>query len=49
MTYSPQLERGYRRLLACYPRAFRRENTAALVLIYCRPACLYYRPEPAQQ
>ena len=23
--------------------------TAALVLIYCRPACPYYRPEPAQQ
>src|ERR1700722_4452998 len=25
MTDSPDLERGYRRLLACYPRAFRRE------------------------
>jgi hypothetical protein len=26
MTDSPDLERGYRRLLACYPRAFRREH-----------------------
>jgi hypothetical protein len=31
MTYSPELERGYRRLLACYPRAFRRENTDEIV------------------
>jgi len=23
--------------------------TAALVLIFCGPACRYYRPEPAQQ
>jgi hypothetical protein len=26
MTDSAGLERGYRRLLACHPRAFRREN-----------------------
>jgi hypothetical protein len=26
MSQSSELERGYRRLLACYPRAFRREN-----------------------
>lgn len=26
MTGSPRLERGYRRMLACYPKAFRRES-----------------------
>jgi hypothetical protein len=26
MTDSEALERGYRRILACYPRAFRRES-----------------------
>jgi hypothetical protein len=31
MTDSAGLERGYRRLLACYPRAFRRENTDEIV------------------
>ncbi len=31
MTYSPELERGYRRLLACYPRAFRRENADEII------------------
>ena len=31
MTNSAGLERGYRRLLACYPRAFRRENTDEMV------------------
>jgi hypothetical protein len=31
MNYSPQLEHGYRRLLACYPRAFRRENADEII------------------
>jgi hypothetical protein len=31
MSYSPELERGYRRLLACYPRAFRRENADEII------------------
>jgi hypothetical protein len=31
MTYSPELERGYRRLLALYPRAFRRENADEII------------------
>ena len=31
MTDSAGLERGYRRLLACYPRAFRRENGDEIV------------------
>jgi hypothetical protein len=34
---SPGLERRYRRLLACYPRAFRRENEEEIlaVLLAC--------------
>jgi len=31
MSYSPELERGYRRLLACYPRSFRRENADEII------------------
>ena len=31
MSYSSELERGYRRLLACYPRAFRRENADEII------------------
>ena len=36
---SASLERGYRRLLACYPRAFRRENEEEIlaVLMACAP------------
>lgn len=37
MSESARLERGYRRLLACYPRAFRRENEEEIlaVLLAC--------------
>jgi hypothetical protein len=37
MNEFPQLERRYRRLLACYPRAFRRENEEEIlaVLLAC--------------
>jgi hypothetical protein len=31
MSYSLELERGYRRLLACYPRSFRRENADEII------------------
>lgn len=39
MTDQPKLERIYRRLLACYPRAFRQENGEELlaVLLACAP------------
>jgi len=33
MTDSASLERGYRRLLACYPRAFRRENEEEILAV----------------
>ncbi len=33
MNSSPSLERGYRRLLACYPRAFRRENEDEILAV----------------
>jgi hypothetical protein len=33
MTDSPDLERGYRRLLACYPRAFRREHAEEVLAV----------------
>jgi hypothetical protein len=33
MTDSPDLERGYRRLLACYPRAFRREHAEEILAV----------------
>jgi hypothetical protein len=33
MTDSPGLERGYRRLLACYPRAFRREHADEVLAV----------------
>jgi hypothetical protein len=37
MSESARLERGYRRLLACYPRAYRRENEEEIlaVLLAC--------------
>lgn len=39
MTDQANLERGYRRLLACYPRSFRRENGQEIlaVLLACAP------------
>src|ERR1700685_85428 len=33
MTDSPGLERGYRRLLACYPRAFRRQHAEEVLAV----------------
>lgn len=33
MNRSASLERGYRRLLACYPRAFRRENEDEILAV----------------
>jgi hypothetical protein len=33
MSESPQLERRYRRLLACYPRAFRREHEQEILSV----------------
>ena len=33
MTDSPGLERGYRRLLACYPRVFRREHAEEVLAV----------------
>jgi hypothetical protein len=33
VTDSPGLERGYRRLLACYPRAFRREHAEEVLAV----------------
>jgi len=33
MNSSASLERGYRRLLACYPRAFRRENEEEILAV----------------
>jgi hypothetical protein len=33
MTSAPQLERRYRRLLACYPRAFRREHQEEILSV----------------
>jgi len=33
VTGSPELERGYRRVLACYPKAFRRENGDEIVAV----------------
>jgi hypothetical protein len=33
MTERARLERGYRRLLACYPRSFRRENTEEMLAV----------------
>ena len=33
MTDSERLERGYRRILACYPRAFRHESTEEIVAV----------------
>jgi hypothetical protein len=39
MSGPARLERGYRRLLACYPRAYRRENEEEIlaVLLACAP------------
>jgi hypothetical protein len=33
MTGSPELERGYRRVLGCYPRAFRRESGEEILAV----------------
>ena len=33
MTDSPQLERRYRRVLACYPKAFRRESGEEILAV----------------
>jgi hypothetical protein len=33
MTDSQALERGYRRVLACYPRSFRRDNEDEILLV----------------
>ncbi|HEY9243782.1 MAG TPA: hypothetical protein VIP48_17495, partial [Streptosporangiaceae bacterium] len=33
MNSSPSLERGYRRLLAFYPRSFRRENEDEILAV----------------
>jgi hypothetical protein len=33
VTGSPELERGYRRVLACYPKAFRRESEDEMVAV----------------
>jgi hypothetical protein len=33
MTGPPQLERGYRRVLACYPKAFRRESGEEILAV----------------
>jgi hypothetical protein len=30
---SPELERWYRRLVACYPRSFRRQNTEEIIAV----------------
>jgi hypothetical protein len=38
MTGSSQLERGYRRMLACYPTAFRRENEEEILAVLRQPA-----------
>ena len=48
MDRSARLERGYRRLLACYPRAFRRENEEEILAVLL--ACAQedqQRPGPA--
>jgi hypothetical protein len=39
MTGSSQLERGYRRLLACYPKAFRRANEEEILAVLMATAC----------
>ena len=36
MTGSSQLERGYRRVLACYPKAFRRTNEDEMLAVVNR-------------
>lgn len=33
MTSMPELERGYRRLVACYPKSFRRENGEEIISV----------------
>ena len=33
MTGPSQLERGYRRVLACYPKAFRRESEEEILAV----------------
>jgi hypothetical protein len=49
MTDSPGLERGYRRLLACYPRAFRREHAEEVLAVLMASAPEgQKRPRPAE-
>jgi hypothetical protein len=43
MTDSPSLERGYRRILACYPRAFRHESEEEILAVLLATA------QPGQQ
>jgi hypothetical protein len=43
MTDSPRLERGYRRILACYPRAFRQESEEEILAVLLATA------QPGQQ
>ena len=45
MNSSASLERGYRRLLAFYPRAFRRENEEEILAVLLATAG---RPAPAR-
>jgi hypothetical protein len=48
MNSSASLERGYRRLLACYPRAFRRENEEEILAVLLATAHQdQRRPGPA--
>ena len=39
MTDMSQLERGYRRVLACYPKAFRRESEEEILAVLMATAC----------
>ena len=43
MNSSASLERGYRRLLACYPRAFRRENEEEILAVLLATAHQHQR------
>jgi hypothetical protein len=38
MTDSPVLERSYRRVLACYPRSFRRDNEDEILAVLMETA-----------
>ena len=41
MNQTASLERGYRRVLACYPKAFRQQTRKRS--IFARPSNTYYR------